>query len=311
MRRHDRRPRRRPTPLRTRPPCGRRSKPTTPTRLPPLRRTAPSPAGASQQSQACIGSSLACTVSTPTSRAGTRPASPTWSPCLRCAPHRPTLTPHRRCLPARCLHRCRLPTPSRPPARMSPLLPMLPSFTRQMADAFNQPLSFDTSSVTSMQRMFEVRSARARPSASTVGPLPARCLHRQRFYTPSRLPARMSPSSHASLLLRRARTGCPTRTSSSSVVRGRAVTRLSASTMWSGAIWARARRRHRCRRCRRRRRPTLLMRRHDRRPRRRRPTPLRTRPPCGRRSPPTTPTRLPPLRRTAPSPAGTSQQSRA
>ena len=67
-----------------------------------------------------------------------------------------------------------------------------------MADAFNQPLSFDTSSVTSMQRMFEVRSARARPSASTVGPLPARCLHRQRFYTPSRLPARMSPSSHAS-----------------------------------------------------------------------------------------------------------------
>ena len=75
---------------------------------------------------------------------------------------------------------------------------MLPSFTRQMADAFNQPLSFDTSSVTSMQRMFEVRSARARPSASTVGPLPARCLHRQRFYTPSRLPARMSPSSHAS-----------------------------------------------------------------------------------------------------------------
>ena len=129
--------------------------------------------------------------------------------------------------------------------------------------------------------------------------------------SPPLLHALPPPSPHVTLLLpvlhRRARTGCPTRTSSSSVVRGRAVTRLSASTIWSGAIWARARRRHRRRRhCR----PTLLMRRHDRRPRRR-PTPLRTRPPCGRRSKPTTPTRLPPLRRTAPSPAGASQQSQA
>ena len=190
---------------------------------------------------------------------------------------------------------------------MSPLLPMLPSFTWQGAPAFNQPLSFDTSSVTNMHLMFEARSARARPSASTVGPSQrAACITAASTRPPASQPA-CRPSSHASLLLRRARTGCPTRTSSSSVVRGRAVTRLSASTIWNGAIWARARRRHRRRRhCRR----TLLMRRHDRRPRRH-PTPLRTRPPCGRRSPPTTPTRLPPLRRTAPSPAGASQQSQA
>jgi hypothetical protein len=36
----------------------------------------------------------------------------------------------------------------------------LPS-TRQDAHAFNQPLSFDTSKVTNMYRMFIVRSARA------------------------------------------------------------------------------------------------------------------------------------------------------
>jgi hypothetical protein len=36
----------------------------------------------------------------------------------------------------------------------------LPS-TRQEAYAFNQPLSIDTSKVTTMDRMFNVRSARA------------------------------------------------------------------------------------------------------------------------------------------------------
>ena len=35
--------------------------------------------------------------------------------------------------------------------------------TRQAASAFNQPLSFDTSKVTTMERMFAVRSARALP----------------------------------------------------------------------------------------------------------------------------------------------------
>ena len=33
--------------------------------------------------------------------------------------------------------------------------------TRQNVQAFNQPLSFDTSSVTTMRYMFQVRSARA------------------------------------------------------------------------------------------------------------------------------------------------------
>ena len=49
-----------------------------------------------------------------------------------------------------------------PAARTSPRMPShaLPS-TRQYADAFNQPLSFDTSSVTNMLGMFSVRSARA------------------------------------------------------------------------------------------------------------------------------------------------------
>ena len=37
---------------------------------------------------------------------------------------------------------------------------------------FNQPLSFDTSSATSMQGMFRVRSARALPAASAVGSSP-------------------------------------------------------------------------------------------------------------------------------------------
>ena len=51
------------------------------------------------------------------------------------------------------------PTPSRIPARVSPSTSFV--VTRQEADAVNQPLSFDTSSVTDMSNMFWVRSARA------------------------------------------------------------------------------------------------------------------------------------------------------
>jgi len=53
------------------------------------------------------------------------------------------------------------PRPSRHPARTSlpPASHALPS-TRQNAYAFNQPLSFDTSSVTDMYGMFYVRSPR-------------------------------------------------------------------------------------------------------------------------------------------------------
>ena len=55
-----------------------------------------------------------------------------------------------------------------------------PLSTRQQAYAFNQPLSFDTSSVTTMKNMFDVRSARvpwAQPSQSS---LPRACHLRHR-----------------------------------------------------------------------------------------------------------------------------------
>ena len=42
--------------------------------------------------------------------------------------------------------------------------------TRQAALAFNQPLSWDTSKVTTMSRMFAVRSARALTLTPSVGP---------------------------------------------------------------------------------------------------------------------------------------------
>ena len=46
-------------------------------------------------------------------------------------------------------------------ARTSPHLAYASLLTRQYTEAFNQPLSFDTSKVTTMENMFEVRSARA------------------------------------------------------------------------------------------------------------------------------------------------------
>jgi len=61
--------------------------------------------------------------------------------------------------PPRSLH-LRRPTRTRLPARVPPALNVLIS-TGQSAGAFNQPLSFDTSSVTTMAYMFVVRSARA------------------------------------------------------------------------------------------------------------------------------------------------------
>ena len=39
-------------------------------------------------------------------------------------------------------------------------------------NAFNQPLTFDTSSVTNMENMFYVRSAPAHATSSPVGPTP-------------------------------------------------------------------------------------------------------------------------------------------
>jgi len=70
---------------------------------------------------------------------------------------------------------------------------MLALSTRQAASAFNQPLSWDTSSVTTMDGMFLVRSARAPASSLHSWVL---CLHpacAAAAPTPSRLPARLSP----------------------------------------------------------------------------------------------------------------------
>ena len=64
--------------------------------------------------------------------------------------------------------------------------------TRQSATAFNQPLSFDTSKVTTMRSMFAVRSARALPPLSLDSGPPRACRLRRRHPAPSRLPGRTS-----------------------------------------------------------------------------------------------------------------------
>ena len=71
---------------------------------------------------------------------------------------------------------------------------MRPFSTRQYAAVFNQPLYFDISSVTYMHYMFYVRSARALPPPPQSGP-PSVLL----APPPPHAPARMSPSSYASL----------------------------------------------------------------------------------------------------------------
>jgi len=70
---------------------------------------------------------------------------------------------------------------------------MLSLSTRQRAYAFNQPLSWDTSSVTTMDSMFQVRSARAPASRPHTWVF---CLHAAcaaAAPSPSRVHARLSP----------------------------------------------------------------------------------------------------------------------
>ena len=61
---------------------------------------------------------------------------------------------------------------SRPPVSWPSMSPSwyASHWTRQSATAFNQPLSLDTSSVTSMYEMFRVRSARAHATHAPVAP---------------------------------------------------------------------------------------------------------------------------------------------
>jgi len=96
------------------------------------------------------------------------------------------------CLHAACAAAAR--TPSRLPAPPFAALFMLSLSTRQYAYAFNQPLSWDTSRVTTMSHMFNVRSARAPASSLRTWVL---CLHpacaAAAAPTPSRLDAGLSP----------------------------------------------------------------------------------------------------------------------
>ena len=89
--------------------------------------------------------------------------------------------------------------PARLPCTQCPVVPfpltppssrlIAPLLTRQLASAFNQPLSLDTSSVTSIETMFWVRSARV-PCAQCPLELPTAHAFTPR---PSRLLARTSP----------------------------------------------------------------------------------------------------------------------
>ena len=79
--------------------------------------------------------------------------------------------------PPRACRLCRR-HPQRPHASRPAPLPTSHArlSTRQGAEAFNQPLSFssfDTSKVTTMVQMFDVRSARALPPTALVGPSPS------------------------------------------------------------------------------------------------------------------------------------------
>ena len=76
----------------------------------------------------------------------------------------------------RCL--CAAASP-RPPASRPACRPYAPPcVTGQGANAFNQPLSFDTSSVTDMSSMFSVRPARASPQMSNWSPCASTLLAR-------------------------------------------------------------------------------------------------------------------------------------
>ena len=83
------------------------------------------------------------------------PASQPCTACSTCAPPRALSQSAVEPAPARCVNRDRPP----PPARTSPRTACPPFDSRQSASAFNQPLSFDTTSVTSMYGMFRVRSS--------------------------------------------------------------------------------------------------------------------------------------------------------
>ena len=87
------------------------------------------------------------------------------------------------------------------PGRTSPRTVCPPFDSRQYASAFNQPLSFDTSSVTTMAYMFYVRSSPCPAPNLQSSPLPCTLrLHRDRT-PPSCLPAHLAPQRMPSVRL--------------------------------------------------------------------------------------------------------------
>ena len=85
----------------------------------------------------------------------------------------------------------RLPPPN---PYTSPRAACPPFNSRQGASVFNQPLSFDTSSVTDMSGMFYVRSSpRALPPICSRALSCTLCLHRGRPPPPARRPAYLAP----------------------------------------------------------------------------------------------------------------------
>eukprot|EP00964_Phaeocystis_antarctica_P074640 scaffold45948_cov58-Phaeocystis_antarctica.AAC.2 len=106
----------------------------------------------------------------------TCPASQTWALRSRCA-SACAFCPHSRAGPhthAACAADSPFPFCASSMPCVSSLIEC-PLWTRQYANAFNQPLSFDTSSVTTMGSMFEVRFR-----LRLLPPLPSRATHARR-----------------------------------------------------------------------------------------------------------------------------------
>ena len=101
-----------------------------------------------------------------------------WMFHVRCAPCAPA--PQSAVSPSP-VHAARTPRPratSRLPARSPPRTVCPACDPRQLAEAFDQPLSWDTSSVTNMYQLFSVRcSPLPRPPICSRTLSPARCVH--------------------------------------------------------------------------------------------------------------------------------------
>eukprot|EP00964_Phaeocystis_antarctica_P069347 scaffold42116_cov53-Phaeocystis_antarctica.AAC.1 len=110
----------------------------------------------------------------------------------------PCPAPNLQSRPPCTLRASRSPAASHLPARTSPRTVCPPCDTRQIASAFNQPLSFDTSSVTGMASMFYVRSSPCpAPNLQSRPPLHAACIAVARRLPPP--DPQLAPHRHALL----------------------------------------------------------------------------------------------------------------